>query len=205
MSSTTANYWQKRKSHKFFGVPCSARSLRIVFKVIVANTKLIVVRNVVLSFVLLSVMVLNFHCLKNSICAPILPANEAATIQAFAAANGINAIAHSSGLYYEIIDPGYGATATLSSKIVITYTGMLLDGMIFDHRSTPNNTQSTGSDSPWKLSALVEGWKIGIPLIQEGGHIKLIIPSAMGYGCAPYKEIPGNSILFFDINLVDVQ
>jgi FKBP-type peptidyl-prolyl cis-trans isomerase FkpA len=106
--------------------------------------------------------------------------------------------AHSSGLFYEIIDPGSGGMPTPNSKIFITYQGKLLDGTMFDHQDVPNT-------SGWPLSGLIEGWRIGLPLIQKGGRIKLLIPSALAYGCEPYQSLPGSSILFFDITLVDVQ
>jgi FKBP-type peptidyl-prolyl cis-trans isomerase FkpA len=110
----------------------------------------------------------------------------------------MNAIAHSSGLYYEIVTPGSGATASANSTIYITYVGKFLDGSTFDQQSNPG---ATG----WPLSQLIEGWRTGIPLIQEGGRIKLIVPSAMAYGCTGYAAIPGNTVLFFDITLTDVQ
>ena len=132
-------------------------------------------------------------------CSPKSPASEVSQMQAYAAANGINATAHSSGLYYEIIDPGSGPVANSSSKIVITYTGKFMNGDTFDEMLTPNTQQ------PWNLTGLIEGWIIGIPLIQEGGHIKLLVPSSLAYGCDQYYSIPGNSVLFFDIHLVDVQ
>ena len=124
--------------------------------------------------------------------------SEAPQIQAYAAANGINATRHSSGLYYEIISQGTGATANSNSKIIITYTGKLMNAQTFDEQLTPNATA-------WALDGLIKGWIIGIPLIQEGGHIKLIVPSSLAYGCEQYYSIPGNSALFFDINLIDVQ
>jgi len=156
------------------------------------------VRNFVLP-VLLILVISGAGCIKDNTCSPKSAASEAAQIQAYALANGINATAHSSGLYYEIINPGSGATATANSNIVITYTGKLLDGTTFDEQTTPNTAE------PWPLNQLIEGWRIGIPLIQEGGHIKLIIPSAMAYGCIGKNSIPGDAILFFDIELVDVQ
>ncbi|HLG40499.1 MAG TPA: FKBP-type peptidyl-prolyl cis-trans isomerase [Chitinophagaceae bacterium] len=118
-------------------------------------------------------------------------------MQAFALANGISATTHSSGLMYEIVDTGTGITASADSRVYITYTGQLPDGTTFDQQT---NSSLTG----WRLNELIEGWKIGIPLIKEGGHIRLIIPSSMGYGCTGFGAIPGNSILFFDISLVDV-
>lgn len=141
-------------------------------------------------------------CLKESTCTSRQPSAEAADIQTFATNAGMSVIAHPSGLYYEIVDPGTGATPTATSSIAITYTGTLLGGTIFDQRTTPNNTSS---DPPWPLSDLIEGWRIGIPLIQAGGHIKLIVPSSMAYGCTGYGTIPGNAILFFDIHLVEVH
>ena len=106
--------------------------------------------------------------------------------------------AHPSGLYYQIISQGSGATANANSKIFITYDGRLLNGTQFDHQDVPNV-------SGWPLSGLIEGWKIGIPLIQKGGRIKLLVPSALAYGCEPYQTLPGSSVLYFDITLVDVQ
>jgi FKBP-type peptidyl-prolyl cis-trans isomerase FkpA len=162
------------------------------------------VKKIVLPFSLLFVMFAGLHCVKNSTCTPKTPASEAAQMQAYCAGNGITPAVHSSGLFYQILSPGSGATATVNSRVVITYTGKLLDGSIFDQRTTPNNTQASGPEGPWALSQLIEGWRTGIPLIQKGGHILLVVPSSMGYLCSDYGIIPGNSILFFDITLVDV-
>jgi FKBP-type peptidyl-prolyl cis-trans isomerase FkpA len=169
------------------------------------NLKEIVLKNFVWPFALLCMLFTGPGCVKKAPdCTPKTTASEAPQIQAYAAANNMNVIAHSSGLYYQVIDPGSGAMATINSSIVITYTGMLLNGTIFDQRITPNNTQTTGSESPWLLNKLIEGWRVGIPLIRKGGRIQLIVPSSMGYGCAAYGAIPADSILFFDITLVDV-
>lgn len=137
-------------------------------------------------------------CLKSNTCEPNSPSAEAAQIQAFASANGINAVPHSSGLYYEIVNPGNGGFPTQNSKIVITYVGKLLDGTVFDRQDVPNTTA-------WPLTGLIEGWQLGIPLIQRGGTIRLIVPSALAYGCQPYQSLPGDAILYFEIQLIDVQ
>jgi FKBP-type peptidyl-prolyl cis-trans isomerase FkpA len=58
---------------------------------------------------------------------------------------------------------------------------------------------------------LIEGWKIGLPLIQKSGKIKLYIPPSLGYGASDIKDnngvvvIPANSMLIFDVSLVDFQ
>jgi FKBP-type peptidyl-prolyl cis-trans isomerase FkpA len=144
------------------------------------------------------VLVTTSGCLKNETCKPNSVATDAPTIQAYASQNGIAATNHPSGVYYEILDPGTGETPTASSLIFIRYTGKLLDGTIFDQRSDETQTG-------WPLSGLIEGWKIGLPLIKEGGHIRLLVPSALAYGCSTYGTIPGNSVLDFDIELVSIQ
>jgi len=136
-------------------------------------------------------------CIKDNGCQNKTVQSEQTTIQTYANINGINAVAHSSGIYYEIISPGSGPTPNLDSKIFVTYTGKLITGTTFDSGTTP-----TGG---WALRDLIPGWQIGLPLIKKGGSIKLIIPSSLCYGCGGKGIIPGNAILFFEITLNDVQ
>lgn len=154
---------------------------------------------VVSSFVVLT----NPGCSKkNEACSPKNPASEASQMQTFAAANSMTLTTHPSGMMYQIIDPGTGATPTVNSKISIVYVGKFMNGEKFDEQLQANNTSTNPA---WPLSGLIEGWKVGIPLIKEGGHIKLLVPSSMAYGCNQYYTIPGNSVLYFDIALVAVQ
>jgi len=151
-----------------------------------------------LSLVLVLTIVVFSGCNKDKSCKARSVESEVPQIQAYATANGINATRHSSGLYYEIVTQGTGPIANSNSKIFITYTGKFMNGQVFDEQTTPN-TQG------WALNGLIQGWIIGIPLIQKGGHIRLIVPSSLGYGCEDYYSIPGNSVLYFDVHLVDVQ
>ncbi|MGZ8552958.1 MAG: FKBP-type peptidyl-prolyl cis-trans isomerase [Chitinophagaceae bacterium] len=156
-----------------------------------------------LLFICLLFAVLFYHaCSKDKSCTPKHVSSEVPQIEAYATANGLNTTVHPSGLYYEIIDPGSGAAAAANSKISIIYSGKLLSGYMFDEQTTPNNTSYNPA---WSLTDLIEGWQIGIPLIKKGGHIKLIIPSALAYGCEGKGVVPGDAVLFFDIKLVDVQ
>jgi FKBP-type peptidyl-prolyl cis-trans isomerase len=134
--------------------------------------------------------------MKNKGCTNIKPQEEELQILSFANANRITAIKHSSGLYYEITNPGSGATPTINSKVSVTYTGKLLNGTLFDEASSPKY---------FYLAQVIEGWQLGLPLIRKGGNIKLIIPSSLAYGCNGYSTIPSNSVLLFEVNLVDVQ
>ncbi|HEX8461291.1 MAG TPA: FKBP-type peptidyl-prolyl cis-trans isomerase, partial [Segetibacter sp.] len=114
----------------------------------------------------------------------------------YAIANGMTVVKHPSGMFYQIIDAGTGLSPTTNATIKAIYTGKLLNGTIFDYETM----EAT-------LSGLIEGWQIGMPLIKKGGKIKLIIPSALAYGCNgnSNKKIGANQVLFYDITLVDVK
>ena len=153
-------------------------------------------KTIIISF-LLSILIVAGGCLKDTSCVAKTVASEDADMLSYAAANGMSVTRHSSGMYYEIINPGSGPVPNFNSILSVRYTGKLMNGTIFDSRTTtPVNLQ---------LSQVIAGWQLGLQLLQKGGVIKLIIPSSMGYGCQPAGTIPGNSILFFEIELVDVQ
>ena len=99
-------------------------------------------------------------------------------------------------MYYIIEQQGTGPECNANSDVTVAYTGYFLDGQIFD-----------GSDQQgvtFNLSGVIEGWTIGIPFFREGGTGKLLIPSALGYGSSNSGSIPANSVLIFDVTLVDV-
>lgn len=155
---------------------------------------------------LLTIWSLSAGCIKKETgCPPqkdiVAPAPEQQVIANYLSTNNISATRHSSGLYYQISQQGTGDSPNNCSAIVISYTGKLSDGHIFDNRSHVAFT----------LGGLIEGWKIGLPLIQKGGKIKLYIPPSLGYGDSDIKDtngavvIPANSMLIFDISLVDFQ
>jgi FKBP-type peptidyl-prolyl cis-trans isomerase FkpA len=116
-------------------------------------------------------------------------------IQKFIAANNITtAERHVSGLYYVISDPGSGAVTYGPNTVVkVQYIGRLLNGKIFDQNTIE-----------YQLGGFIDGWKIGISRIQKGGKIRLLIPSGLAYGEGAQTGIPANSILDFDIELLNV-
>jgi FKBP-type peptidyl-prolyl cis-trans isomerase FkpA len=110
---------------------------------------------------------------------------------------GLTAQTTASGLFYIIETPGTGTQPTLSSTVTVKYKGYLTSGYVFDE------SVSTGATFP--LENVILGWQEGIPLFKEGGKGKLFIPSALGYGSTAKPTIPANSVLIFDVELLDVQ
>jgi FKBP-type peptidyl-prolyl cis-trans isomerase FkpA len=137
-------------------------------------------------------------------CAIKAPATEITQLETYLSGAGITtATKHCSGMYYQIISQGTGKTPTVCTYVSVNYKGTLTNGTVFD--------QTTSTPYINAPIALIGGWQNGIPLISKGGKIRLYIPPSLGYGSADQKDatgavvIPGNSILIFDIELVDVQ
>ncbi len=118
-------------------------------------------------------------------------------LQDYIQAKSLKATKHASGLYYIINKEGTGANPSLSNTVTVHYKGFLTDGTQFDG--------TTSNPITFPLSNLIQGWQIGIPLIKKGGDIKLLIPSTLGYGTRRSGSIAPNSVLVFDIQLVDFK
>ena len=119
-------------------------------------------------------------------------------LEKFIKDNNINATKDESGLYYQIITPGIGsANITANSRVTIKYEGKLLNGKVFDNGG--------GKEQTFVLGGLIQGWQIGLPKIQKGGEIRLLIPPSLGYGDRSTGEIPANSPLDFNIKLINFQ
>ncbi len=109
--------------------------------------------------------------------------------------------ATASGLKYVDYVAGSGTTAESGKTVVVHYTGYLTNGFKFD--------SSLDRDSALEFhlgnGEMIKGWDVGIVGMKVGGKRKLIIPPAMGYGGSDYGPIPGNSVLVFDIELLEVK
>jgi FKBP-type peptidyl-prolyl cis-trans isomerase FkpA len=126
---------------------------------------------------------------------------EAKLIEDYLAKNNLKAkaIKTASGLYYIPEVEGTGANPAPGDNIKAHYTGKLLDGKEFD--------SSKGKD-PLQLTIgagmVIPGWEEGLTLMKKGSKGVLIIPSGMAYGPETNGPIPGNSVLKFDMELLDV-
>jgi FKBP-type peptidyl-prolyl cis-trans isomerase FkpA len=121
-------------------------------------------------------------------------AEDEKIINDIVAGHGMNGQFTGSGLYYYVKTQGTGVHPSAGSSVKVKYTGRLADGTVFD--------QSNGAT--FSLSSVIKGWQEGIPYFKEGGHGYLLIPSALGYGTQATGKIPANSVLVFEIDLIDV-
>lgn len=146
----------------------------------------------------IAVGVLINSCKKESGCTPVNPDAEQAQINDFTVKTGISLNKDNRGIYYNVIDTGSTVSVSRSSKVSIVYTARFLNNKTFD---------STSSPKVFALNELIEGLQMGLQLVKKGGRIQLVIPSAYAYGCTGNGNlnVPSDSVLFFDITLLDVR
>jgi len=104
----------------------------------------------------------------------------------------------------QIIDTAEGTGDVVQEGATITahYTGAICKtGVIFQ---SSHDFGSQGISFP--LSGVIQGWTQGVPGMKVGGTRRLVIPAAMAYGAqSPSANIPANSDLVFDIELVSIN
>ncbi len=107
-----------------------------------------------------------------------------------------------SGLIYEDITKGTGATAQAGQMVSVHYTGWLTNGTKFDSSKDRNQAFN------FSLGAgqVIRGWDEGVAGMQVGGVRKLTIPPQLGYGArGAGGVIPPNATLVFEVELLGVK
>ena len=136
-------------------------------------------------------------------------------IEEYLAENNIEATKSVSNIYIEKIKEGEGIFANKGDTVQVDYTGYLLDGTFFDSSREEDAKKNEVYDEnrmykPFEFvlgqGMVIKGWDEGIADLREGDVARLFIPSTMAYGPQQRSAVIGpNSILVFDVELVDVR
>ncbi len=125
-------------------------------------------------------------------------------IQEYLTKNNIKAQKTASGIYYKIDKPGAGESLQPGQQITMNYTGKLLNGTPFDSNVDPQFGHVQPFVFGLGVGQVIRGWDEGIALFKKGGKGVLYIPSSLAYGeRSPGPQIPANSVLIFDVEVVD--
>ena len=101
-----------------------------------------------------------------------------------------------SGLQYLVLHDEPGETAKVSDHVVVNYRGSLQNGQVFDESRSPVE---------FGLSQVIAGWTEGLQLMSAGDKFRLFIHPALAYGPGGTGSIPGNSLLLFDVELLEIK
>lgn len=95
----------------------------------------------------------------------------------------------------ETLSAGAGRNPADGDIVLINYQGRLPDGTVFDSNRGVALT----------VAGMIPGFLEGLKQMQPGGHYRLTIPAALGYGERGAGPIPPNSDLTFDVDLIAVR
>ena len=113
----------------------------------------------------------------------------------------------STGLYYIVQKVGTGATVHAGDSVTVIYTGMFLDGQVFDAsslHSTAGTYKYVHKDTD-PNKRMIKGWEEGIEVLSKGSSAAFLIPSAKAYGASGNSVIPPYTPLIFVIEVVNIK
>ena len=102
-----------------------------------------------------------------------------------------------SGLQYEVIKEGTGDTPADGDMVKVNYKGTFVDGKVFD--------ESKDAPAEFPIGQIIKGWDEALKLMKVGSKWKLTIPPDLAYGERGAGPIPPNSVLNFEVELLEVK
>lgn len=105
-----------------------------------------------------------------------------------------------SGLQFESLEAGDGATPSESDTVTVHYKGELIDGTVFD------SSYDRGEPATFPLGNVIPGWTEALQMMEEGGKARLVIPPELAYGDQGAGDRIGpNETLVFEVELIEVK
>ena len=120
----------------------------------------------------------------------------------YLAQNNIQVQPTESGLYFIEKDPGKGNTIMAGQTVNVKYTGMFLNGKIFD---ASDRHEGKPFEIPVGKGHVIKGWDEALLKMKKGGKATIILPSKLAYGPQGNGPIPAFTSLVFDLEVIDVK
>lgn len=103
-----------------------------------------------------------------------------------------------SGLQYKVIKEGKGKTPKDTDMVKVHYRGTFLDGKEFD------SSYKRNEPAEFPVTGVIPGWTEALKLMKEGSKWQLYVPPDLAYGEQGNRGIPPNSLLLFEVELLEV-
>jgi FKBP-type peptidyl-prolyl cis-trans isomerase FklB len=104
-----------------------------------------------------------------------------------------------SGLQYKIIKQGDGNKPVDADTVEVNYRGTLINGTEFD------SSYKRGKPVAFPVGGVIPGFSEALKLMPVGSKWQLFIPSNLAYGSQPNDAIEPNSVLIFEVELLEIK
>ena len=127
-------------------------------------------------------------------------------LQEYFAKNSLQPTKTASGLYYTINQEGTGDVIKSGQTAEMKYIGKTLDGKVFDANMGAEAKRTEALPVTVGQGQVIRGWDEGLQLLKKGSKATFYIPSPLAYGKQAMGEtLPANSVLIFEVEVVDVK
>ncbi len=131
---------------------------------------------------------------------------EGTTITDYIAKKHYNAQKTKNGAYVVVQDGGSGPKADSGKVAMVLYKGYFINtSQVFDTNMDSSRGHVGAYPVRVGMHGVIQGWDEALPYFAKGGKGVIIVPSDLGYGPQPNGQIPGGSILVFDVEITDVK
>lgn len=160
--------------------------------------------------IILFIAIISFSCAKDEDpYADYTPEREASLIVEWVDAmkkNNKTVLVSPTGLNYIMEKEGTGEKVSVGKTITVKYTGIFLDGSVFDSSTYYGDGTYVYIHKDTDLTKrMIQGWEEGIELLSKGSTAAFLIPSAKAYGSKGTGPIPPYTPLVFIIEVIDIK
>ncbi|MBT2558675.1 FKBP-type peptidyl-prolyl cis-trans isomerase [Hymenobacter sp. ISL-91] len=133
--------------------------------------------------------------------APDFTERDEQLITQYIQANNLTGFVRDTTMFVSVTQAGTGALPKKGQTIIVKYKGTTLDGQVFDE------TKESTIGFPFVLGAgqVIKGWDRAFKQFNKGTKAILLIPSGLAYGNTATGSIPANSVLRFDVEVVNIK
>lgn len=143
---------------------------------------------------------------KENDCAPkniSASSDEIRAVSEYLNSQSITATKHDRGLFYKVIQEGYGNSPSICSDVRVKFSGRLASGAEFEHND----------DVILNVKLTMEAWRIMLPMMKPGSKVMLYVPPSLGYGNEGKTDKPTGAVLvapntpviIYEITLIEVK
>jgi FKBP-type peptidyl-prolyl cis-trans isomerase len=166
--------------------------------------KIVNIKTIIISFAVVSIMFSLISCNHSA----EYRKQEAEYIQSYLDNNpNMHFELKPSGMYYLVEKEGTGPTPAQHDTVYVKYTGMFLDGTVFETNVGKTDTLifRVDKDNP----DMLKGFDEAVTYIHKGGKSLFILPSSLAFGSWGYSSyyvyIPGYTPLLYEYELVKIK